>query len=86
MMVRVDEIRCDASRSMPSVRPLHAAHVPDAYRKPLDRKERLRAALEKAQPAPNRSPHATSETGRTLMLLLGFDVALMRRSTIISIS
>ena len=40
----------------------------------------------KAQPAPNRSPHATSETGRTLMLLLGFDVALMRRSTIVSIS
>ena len=53
---------------------------------PPDRKERLRAALEKAQPAPNRSPHATSETGRTLTLLLGFNVALMRRLTIISIS
>jgi hypothetical protein len=33
-----------------------------------------------------RVPHATSETGRTLMLLLGFDVALMRRSTMVSIS
>jgi hypothetical protein len=40
----------------------------------------------KPNPAPNRSPHATSETRRTLTLLLGLDVALMRRSTIISIS
>ena len=40
----------------------------------------------KAQPAPDRSPHATSEPGRTPMLLLGFDVALMRRSTNSSIS
>ena len=52
---------------------------------PPHRKERLRAALEK----PNlrrTGPHATSETGRTLTLLLGFDVALMRRSTNSSIS
>jgi hypothetical protein len=60
--------------------PLHA-EMPIA---PLHRKERLRAALEK--PNLRRTPHATSETGRTPMPLLGFDVALMRRSTIISIS
>jgi hypothetical protein len=78
-----DEIRWDASRS--SVRPLHdLLTFRDAYRK--RRCIARRGCASRSKSPTCRSPHATSETGRTLMLLLGFDVALMRRSTIISIS
>ena len=88
MMVRVDEIRWDDKpinakcETICMIRSRSGMPIANAAASQGEAARRTR----KAQPAPNRSPHATSETGRTLTLLLGLDVALMRRSTIISIS